>query len=66
MTQVKGDIYFDDLYDDLSIKEFSKIKKFISKNIDVFEIAFTPMHEIMEQRYFFTIDHLYSFYNPSF
>ena len=42
-------IYFKTFYCSLSKDERLKIKKFISNNIDIFEIVFTPMHEFFDR-----------------
>ena len=42
-------IYLHDFYCDFSKKECLRIEKFMSNNINIFEIVFTPMHKITDQ-----------------
>ena len=43
------DFYFDDFYHSFSKEEHLKIEKFINNNIDVFEIVFAPVYEIIDR-----------------
>ena len=63
MAKIKGDILFYDLYNNLSREKRLEIQKFISNNLDVFEIVFAPIYKDYEAGFCSYRD--YSLFGPN-
>ena len=57
MPEIKGDIYFHNLYNNLSTEKRLEIQEFFSNNLDVFEIVFVPIYEDCEKGFCDCLDY---------